>query len=61
MSRSPKDNKPYLLWLDYGLDGWVIHATADTPDELLELVRSTGAYGNEFLITKVVKFKAVKK
>jgi hypothetical protein len=54
---APKDRKPYLLWINYGTDGWSLSETFDTPEDALEHVRSGGSYGEEFLITKEVKFK----
>ncbi len=46
------DHKKYLLFVDYGLEGWRIVQEADDPQPLLDRIQS-GQYG-PWLIVKVL-------
>lgn len=59
MPALPKDRKPYMLWVNYGTEGWALHSTSDDPCELLDEARSAGL-SEEWVIVREIKFVPVK-
>ena len=51
-----KPTGKYQIWFNYGCEGWQPSLGFDTAQEALDHLMKEGSYGNEFVITKIIKF-----
>jgi len=52
-----EDLKRYILWVDYGCEGWAILGSYDTPEEAIKAAMEN--CGSDKLITKRLDLKIV--
>jgi hypothetical protein len=50
---SAKLTKPYIAWLDYGVEGWMPEEFA-TEDELRQWIVGPDHHGNAFVVTRLL-------
>ena len=48
--------KPYLLWIDYGSEGWM-YVAYDTLEEVIERIQTN--IGGPFIVTKRLNLELV--
>ena len=56
MAERLDESGPYIVWLNYGYDGWAPRSY-DTLKEAIEGDR----YGEDFVITKLVQYEPLEK